>query len=383
MNGNLAPESLSDLVGMFYDCIPDATLWQQALTRITAVCDGHLGTLAVVDTELNIPRFSVSCGDEKVLRPLLANYAKDMPFYAAVSKMELDVPLTIDAIYALQGPQTRDVWLNSKMAREWAVPNNIDDCFWLPVMKQPGRVGNLIVITHKDRPQITTEDMHLVSTLSPHIRRAVAIGDLFESERRKGEIFRDVVDQLSHPVLIVSEDMHIVFANLAAEKLLQSKDIVYSLRGHLSFSFRYANTAIAHAVTAGKRDEYMLGPVGINVPMSNAAAPSVAHVLPLARRDPSQRISQRAAAAIFIASAGQAPLPAMDAIAALFGLTAAEKRVVRHVADGKSRQDIAQECGVSDGTVKSQLSAIYDKTNTSDQRHLALLVRELTPPVKG
>lgn len=383
MNVSATDAQLSDLVGTIYDCIPDASLWQHALKQITSICDGHLGTLAVVDTERNVPRFSVSCGDEKVLQPLLTQYAKDMPFYSAVPKMELDVPLTIDSIYALQGPQTRDVWLSSKMAREWAVPNNIDDCFWLPVMKQPGRVGNMVIITHKDRRQINSDDIDLVSTLSPHIRRAVTIGDLFESERRKGEIFRDIVDQLSHAVLIVSEDMHIVFANLAAEQLLQSKQIVFSLRGNLAFSFQYANNAITHAVTAGMRNEYMLGPVGINVPLSNTSTPSVAHVMPLSKRDPSQRVAQRAAAAIFIASAGQAPLAAMDAIAALFGLTAAEKRVARYVASGKSRQEIADECGVSDGTVKTQLSAIYDKTNTTDQRHLALLVRELTPPVKG
>ncbi len=383
MNVSATDAQLSDLVGTIYDCIPDASLWQQALKQITSICDGHLGTLAVVDTERNVPRFSVSCGDEKVLQPLLTQYAKDMPFYSAVPKMELDVPLTIDSIYALQGPQTRDVWLSSKMAREWAVPNNIDDCFWLPVMKQPGRVGNMVIITHKDRRQINSDDIDLVSTLSPHIRRAVTIGDLFESERRKGEIFRDIVDQLSHAVLIVSEDMHIVFANLAAEQLLQSKQIVFSLRGNLAFSFQYANNAITHAVTAGMRNEYMLGPVGINVPLSNTSTPSVAHVMPLSKRDPSQRVAQRAAAAIFIASAGQAPLAAMDAIAALFGLTAAEKRVARYVASGKSRQEIADECGVSDGTVKTQLSAIYDKTNTADQRHLALLVRELTPPVQG
>ena len=76
-----------------------------------------------------------------------------------------------------------------------------------------------------------------------------------------------------------------------------------------------------------------------------------------------------------------APLPAMDAIAALFGLTAAEKRVATQVAAGKSRHDIAQASGVSDGTVKSQLAAIFDKTNTCDQRDLALLVRDLSPPL--
>jgi DNA-binding CsgD family transcriptional regulator len=382
MRRNQSATQLSNLVGAIYDCIPDATLWQDALNNVRQACQGYLATLAVVDTDNNAARFSVSCGDEKVLAPLLTHYSNAMPFYSAIPKMELDTPLTIDSIYQLQGPETRGVWLNSEMAREWAIPNNIDDCLWLPVMKQPGRVGNLVVITHKDRPQINQNDIDFVTTLSPHIRRAVAIGDLFESERRKGEIFRDIVDTLSHPVLIVSNDMHIIFANLAAETLLENHTLVASLRGQLNFNFRYAQNAIEYAVLTGVSDECSLGPTGINVPLSNTQAPTVAHVMPLMQRDPSQRVSQRAAAAIFIATAGSAPQSAMDAIAALFGLTAAEKRVATQVASGKTRHEIAQSSGVSYGTIKTQLSAIFDKTNTLDQRDLALLVRDLTPPIK-
>ncbi len=380
MAANAATNGLSDLVGAVYDCIPDASLWQGTLERVRHLCDGYLATLAVLDTDTKSARFSVACGDPQVLAPLVSTYNSDMPFFTAIPKMDLDVPLTVDSLYELDGPNTRERWLSSKMAREWAMPNKLDDFIWVPVMKQPGRIGNLVVVTHKERPAITRADLDLVSALSPHVRRAVTIGDLFETERRKGEIFRDIVDTLSHPVLIVAADMQIVFANLAAERLLQTKDMLTSLRGQLNFAFPHAQRAITQAVETGRHDEFALGPTGINIPLANCAMPSVAHVMPLAKRDPSQRVAQRAAAAIFIASAGSAPLPAMDAIAALFGLTAAEKRVAAQVASGKSRHDIAHASGVSDGTVKSQLAAIFDKTNTSDQRDLALLIRDLTPP---
>ena len=379
MPSSLAQHELSELVGSIYDCIPDESRWENTLDKVRVICDGYLATLAVIDTHTNTPRFSVACGNQQVLEPLLTHYAQSMPFYAAVPKMELDVPLTIDSIYELQGPDTRNTWLTSAMAAEWAIPNNIDDCFWVPVMKQPERVGNLIVITHRDRPQITKAEIAMVASLAPHIRRAVSIGDLFEMERRKGEIFRDVIDALSHPVLIVSADMHIIFANLAAEKLLREKQIATSMRGELTLTFPYAHRAISNAVATGAKDEFALGTLGINVPLAHSHVPCVAHVMPLAQRDTSQRVSQRAAAAIFIASAGSAPRPAMDAIAALFGLTAAEKRVACQISEGKSRQEIALASGLSDGTIKTQLSAIFDKTDTCDQRDLALLMRDLTP----
>ena len=48
-----------------------------------------------------------------------------------------------------------------------------------------------------------------------------------------------------------------------------------------------------------------------------------------------------------------------------------------------TRAEIATASGVSDGTVKSQLTTIYDKTGANGQRELELLIRDLTPPVNS
>ena len=379
---NMCHQTLPDLVGAIYDCIPDSSLWADTLDRIRIAWDGELATLGVIDSCNGALRLSVTCGKAELLDPLLRYSPEDVPFYSAVSKMELDVPQTVDTIYALQGPDTREKWLSSRAATEWAIPNRIDDFLWVPVMRQASRVGSLVVMTGKDRRQISADEIRALALIAPHVRRAVTIGDLFESERRKGEIFRDVVDCLTHPVLIVSAEMQIIFANLAAEALLQEKMAIRSLRGQLSFPYLPANRAVSAAVVTGNQNEFELGPAGINVPLALVEKPMVAHVMPLAQRDPSARVAQHAAAAIFIASPGETPLPAMDAISALFGLTAAEKRVAVQIAHGKTRQEIALSSGVSDGTVKSQLASIFGKTDTRDQRGLGLLMRDLTPPVR-
>jgi DNA-binding CsgD family transcriptional regulator/PAS domain-containing protein len=375
-------QKLPDLVGAIYDCIPDGALWQATLDGIRRAWSGELATLGVIDSSSGALRLSVTCGDVELLEPLLRYGPQDVPFYSAAPKMELDVPQTVDTIYALQGPDAREKWLSSRAATEWAIPNRIDDFLWVPVMRQASRVGSLVVMTNTDRPQISAGEIQAFAQIAPHVRRAVTIGDLFESERRKGEIFRDVVDCLAHPVLIVSADMQILFANLAAEALLQEKMAVRSLRGQLSFPYQPANKAVCAAVVTGSSDECALGPMGINVPLALAENPMVAHVMPLSQRDPSARVAQHAAAAIFIAAPGDMPVPAMDAISALFGLTAAEKRVAVQIAHGKTRQEIALASGVSDGTVKTQLASIFGKTDTRDQRGLELLMRELTPPVR-
>lgn len=374
---------LPRVVESVYDCIAEPCQWSDALGSVCRLADGCLATIGVIDTAVNAVRFLVSHGDEHILAPLVSEYASDVSFFSALPRMEIDVPFTVDLVYDLQGPSARQIWLESRIAREWVIPNRLDDFFWVALMKQPARVGTLMIITDKDRPQITDDDLGLVSLLAPHVRRAVTIGDMFDGERRATAMFRQIVESLSHPVLIVTAGMHILFANIAAETLLAEGAAVSALRGQLSFSYPQADAAVTHAVALGMRDEFALGPAGINVPLAKTRVPAVAHVMPLARRDPSARVANSAAAAIFIAAAGAGPLPALDAIAALFGLTAAEKRVAGHVADGSTRGQIAASSGVSDGTVKSQLAAIFDKTGTSHQRELQLLIRELSPPVSS
>ena len=374
---------LPQVVETVYDCIADPCQWPDTLGAMCSLAGGCLATLGVVDTAANAARLLMSYGDQQILAPLMTEYAKEVSFFSALPRMEIDVPFTVDLVYELQGPSARETWIESRIAQEWVIPNRLDDFFWVALMKQPARVGTLMIITDKDRPQITSEDLGIVSLLAPHVRRAVTIGDMFDGERRETAMFRQIVESLAHPVLIVTADMTVLFANTAAEALLADGAAISSARGQLSFAYPQADTAIARAVALGTRDEFALGPAGINVPLARASMPAVAHVMPLARRDQSARIANRAAAAIFIAAAGAGPLPALDAIAALFGLTAAEKRVAGHVADGKTRGEIAASSGVSDGTVKSQLAAIYDKTGTSHQRELQFLIRELSPPVSS
>ena len=161
-----ARAKLPEVVESVYDCIPDGDRWQPTLETIRGLFDGHLATLGVIDTASRKARLMISCGDRALLEPLIDDYAAEVPLYAALPRMEIDVPFTIDAVYALQGPDARQTWIDSRIAREWVVPNNLDDFFWVALMKQPTRVGTMMIMTHKDRHQITAEELQSVGLLA-------------------------------------------------------------------------------------------------------------------------------------------------------------------------------------------------------------------------
>lgn len=371
---------LFETIGTLYDCVAEPDLWQAALGQITEMTDSVLTMLAVMDPSKKTARFSAVHGDPIVLEPLVTTYAAHVPFYSILPKFELDVPLDFDALCNLYGPDGYDVWYASRTYTEWMQPNRFRTGFNLAVMKRDEFVGALTTITRDDAPATPASKARLAQ-LAPHIRRAVSITDLFEVERRRSRVFQEVIDNLAHPVLIVTSDMRLLYANTAAEILLRDEAFIRQTEGRLAIAYAPAQASIAHAVELGHRDEFLLGTAGIGVPLVRMERPSIVHVLPLNRRH-NTIMSPRATAAIFIAAPGTNPIPAIEAIAALFGLTAAEKRVAALAAEGMTRREIAEANGVSDHTVKTQLGVVYDKTGTRDQRQLQLLMRELTPPIR-
>lgn len=373
-------QMLSEAIGLIYDCVAHEELWPRALRLIAEQVEGFLTTLAVFDTDANSVRLAqLACDDQDAIDTLMA-YARDVPFYHLLHKMEIDDPVPLKRMFDLYGPDGERVWNDGELYRNFHSRFGVRDSINMAVFKRPNRVATINVSTKYS--DISCDRFDIIALFGPHIRRAVTIHDMLEMERSERTILRDVVDRLECGVIIVSEAMEILYANSAAESHLREEVLFSAFGGKLGARCAPAQNALSRAVSLSLVDEVVLGGSGIDVPLGTTPAPAVAHVLPLARRQTQYQIETKAAAAVFIAAAGTVVQSAVEAVAALFALTAAEKRVAGYVSGGMTRYEIAQAQGVTEGTVKSQLAAIFDKTGTGDQRSLQSLMKELTPPVR-
>lgn len=199
---------VNETIGNLYDCIVEPDLWQSALARIAEMTDSEIITLAVLDVSTRQARFSSAHGDARVLEPLIHTYSALMPFYPVLHKFELDEPLDFEAFCALHGPDGMEVWHDSRIQREWFEPHSLRVGTNLLVMKRDRTIGAFNTITASERP-VGPCAMNLIRELAPHIRRAVIIGDLFESERRRADLFEQVLEGLAHPVIVVTKEMGI------------------------------------------------------------------------------------------------------------------------------------------------------------------------------
>jgi DNA-binding CsgD family transcriptional regulator len=67
----------------------------------------------------------------------------------------------------------------------------------------------------------------------------------------------------------------------------------------------------------------------------------------------------------------------------IYGLTAAEMRVLPGILNGQTAEQIAQSLGRSRETVRSQMKSVYAKTNTGGKVDLIRLMNGASPSGRG
>ncbi len=373
-------QKFSDFIGVIYDCIAAPASWKQALHNIANQFESDVVWLSVSNPRLQKTRMAAVAGDPEKSQ-LLTAHVEQNPFFKIMHKMELDHPTGLLQLCNLMGPDGLAVFQNSDFVKNYAVPTGMSDGVGISLMNQTNRVATLGMAASASRSHYKTSEYDTLALLAPHIRRAVTIGDLFETQARESNMFREVVEKFNMAVLVVDADMNLLFANPIAENYLREGSLFTTESKKITVKNELAHASIQNAVAMGEREEVSLAGSGIGVPLYKTQFPAIAHVLPLGRRLEKQQFHSRAAAAIFVATPRSDALPTIDAIAALFGLTQAEKHVAAQAASGVAAPEIALQRGVSIATIRSQISAIYDKTGQTGHLGLQKLILDLTPPL--
>ncbi len=84
-----------------------------------------------------------------------------------------------------------------------------------------------------------------------------------------------------------------------------------------------------------------------------------------------------AALVLMLVDPEECPEPSEAILQQLFGTTRAEARIANRLLCGESLQEIAEATGVSIGTVRSQMKALFVKTGTHRQAELVALLTRL------
>jgi DNA-binding CsgD family transcriptional regulator len=187
----------------------------------------------------------------------------------------------------------------------------------------------------------------------------------------------ETLDVLKLGVVLASADSRILHANRAAQEMMRDGGPLSNRGGVLRAGGGAASAEIGAAIRHVARNDGGIGRIGLAVRLTEEEAPVVAHVLALAGAG----ADAAAVAAVFIN-------PPVDdaagarAIAATFGLTPAETRVLGRVLSGRSVAKAAAELGIAATTARSHLDSIFAKTGVSRQSQLLRLAAQMTPAAR-
>jgi DNA-binding CsgD family transcriptional regulator/PAS domain-containing protein len=377
MADTISPQALSDLIGSIYDCALDPSRWEETLAEVVDAldCEG----IALILSDLRYDRLLLhkAVGVEPDHMERLRKHIPELHalFGEAVASLpSLDEPHVVSRHFSPTYLET------SSFFQEWQKPIGTVDSMHLILMHTPAHHAGLGVGRNERQGLITEREITLAKLLVPHLRRAVTISKVLDIRTIVGERIAEALDALRCAVVLVNEGGSILHANRMAEHMLDKGGPIQSPQGVLQATAPSAASELRSALALAAGNEAGIGKTGLAIRLTEPEMPPIfAHVLPLTGSDFRTWLQPSAVAAVFIGAPPDAQDGA-DAVAAAFGLTPAETKVLVSLFAGRTLAETAATLGITRPTAKTHLEHIFLKTGVTRQAELMRLWTGLISP---
>lgn len=371
---------LSALIGSIYDAVLEPALWTGVVERAGKFVGGVGASIFRQDSVRKIGNSYYHSGiDPRFERLYFEKYIKFDPLSAAYLTLKVgDVSSSSIIIPPAEFFETR-------FYREWARPQGLVDNVFAILERSPTSIAAFIVFRHERDGLADDDARQLLGLIAPHLRRAVLIGKVIDLRTIEAATFADTLDGLNAGIFLVDATGLIVHANVAGHGILAVGDILRSFAGRLVAHDQQVDEVLRDAFKATEHGDAAIGTKGIAVPLiARDGERHVAHILPLtsgARRRAELAIT--ATAALFVQKAALEIPSRPEAIAKAYKLTPTELRVLLTLVEVGGGPEVAEVLGIADGTVKTHLSHLFQKTGVKHQVDLVRLVAGFSSPIVG
>jgi len=258
---------------------------------------------------------------------------------------------------------------------EWLDPHGIAPAW--PLCHAVSVDGTLLCwILVQPPPDFDDERLRAIGDrLVPHLARAFSIHREIGARSKRQRAFEEVLDRLPTGVILIDAHQRVIHTNMSAQRMIALNDGI-ALRGSFlhgrSDSDVAVQAALEAAIAAASRGDF--DHVGrASVRTRSGRRPFLLAVTPLLRGVAGSRV-HNAVIVAFLTSTDAISTASVQALEAVFGLTAAEAAIVRGLVQGRSLEEIAEGRRVTLETTRSQLKRAFAKTRTSRQAELIRLV---------
>lgn len=268
----------------------------------------------------------------------------------------------------------------SPMYKEILGPGNAEYIlgFTLP---DPNGIIAFGTMRGKEAGPFNQDDCGRLGLLIPHLRRALKAQTFLSQTAYTQQLATMIFDSMSMAAMLLTSELHLLFSNAAADRILKSICIQRDTNNKISLADQDSTEELIRAVRriiSIRPDEPLPPPALLDISIPGQEPMQM--VVTSIRDERAQRLLGNVIepCALVLFANPETPLEALgERLQRLFGLTPSECTVAESIVAGKGPRAHAIMRDLSHETVRSQLKAIFRKTRTSSQPELLRLLRNL------
>jgi DNA-binding CsgD family transcriptional regulator len=369
MSGETELFTLTDLV---YEAVLDSDLWPSVLLRLADAAGAAQIAMPSFDQRANVfatiaPRFDPD---------LLVSYREYWAFNEPMLPRAVLRPL--GQIYSVDDLMPREEFAATPVFNEWWRQAGCGLAAMGANLVAEDQFSALICLFNAPgKDTIASEQVRLFEAMLPRIMRAVRISRQLLDLELKHVAAVERLEMMQQGALLVDASARVVVANSTAKAMLDSRDGIFLCNGRLAVAG--SPDELQNLVVSCAPGSHAIGgPREINVPRELPRSPlhvAVIPLLPYARLPDFPWVGFGSPVAIVTVTDRDLDRRRQQVnLHRRFGLTSAEALFATEILKGDGRKAAAQRCAISDGTAKTYLANIFEKTGTHRQAELIRLL---------
>jgi DNA-binding CsgD family transcriptional regulator len=342
---------------------------------------GHTGGLVIRSNAKNLSLFSqmaynIDPTSQKAWVENFANISPLLPLERSALPGDVIVASNIIASDAYK----RSVYYN-----EWARKRDHYDYIGVVLAKEKSAMDYFAILRPHDAGLVTPFEVEQIKIIAPHLKRAYLLSNLLNEYKTQVDSLGNVVANAGFGVVLAKPDGEIVYANDIAETLMRLPQGLCCRQGRIGATdIKTAHKLQLLISAASVPVNEVLSGGSIILSAQDCEGSLAVHVVPVSRQSSSRLVFQeQRVAGIFIVDRNRGAADRVSAFAPLFGLTAAETRVLAALISGEGLTSAAERLDMAEPTARTHLRHILAKTDTHRQAELMRLFFEVTIPCKG
>jgi DNA-binding CsgD family transcriptional regulator len=374
-------EFVSAVIGEIYDASLEPELWPGVLSKAARYTPGITASLFAKDVNSKSFELHYQSGgiDQHYIHLYRDKYSRIDPLTTMHYFTEVGEPTSVVDLCPYHE------FIETRFFKEWAGPQGLVDFVGAAIEKRGTGVAMFGVFRHENHGLVDDAARRRIRLITPHIRRAVAIGRAIDLRSTQAATFLTVFDSMSASMFLIDAGGRIVHANASGYAMLAAENVLRADSGRIAPYDAKARQDLREMFDAAAKGDAALGVRGIAFPiLARDGENYLAHLLPLTSGARGRTGSSFGAAAILLIQKASPAVPAIpEVIAKTYKLTPAELRILLAIAEIGGVSEVAEAFGVSETTIKFHLKNLFEKTGARRQADLVRLLAGFITPLAG